>query len=69
MHNKGGNPICTLGACQVLILDEADRMLDMGFEKDIRSIVSAMKSSKVHLKLPKLHTLIPIPCRSCIPQR
>jgi superfamily II DNA/RNA helicase len=35
----------SLAHCQILILDEADRMLDMGFEKDIRSIVAGMKPS------------------------
>lgn len=29
----------TLSRVQYLILDEADRMLDMGFEPDIRNIV------------------------------
>merc|ERR1740130_2375918 len=33
----------SLKDCRVLILDEADRMLDMGFEKDIRSIVAQMQ--------------------------
>ena len=31
----------------MLILDEADRMLDMGFEKDIRTIVSQIRVSSL----------------------
>lgn len=37
---------CSLGAVQSLILDEADRMLDMGFEPSIRLIVQKMGMNK-----------------------
>ena len=33
------NTVCSLLSFTQLILDEADRMLDMGFERDIRAIV------------------------------
>jgi len=32
--------ICTLDVCRYLCLDEADRMIDMGFEDDVRTIFS-----------------------------
>ena len=33
-------------SCSFLCLDEADRMLDMGFERDINHILSQTKSKK-----------------------
>lgn len=33
----------TLAACKYLCLDEADRMIDMGFEEDVRNIMSFFK--------------------------
>lgn len=33
----------TLDSCKYLCLDEADRMIDMGFEEDIRNLMSFFK--------------------------
>ena len=33
----------TLDVCRYLTLDEADRMIDMGFEEDVRTIFSYFK--------------------------
>ena len=35
-----------LGRCEVLIIDEADRMLDMGFIKDVRKIVAMLPEER-----------------------
>ena len=35
-----------LSKVEILVLDEADRMFDMGFEKDVRKIVAAIKSTE-----------------------
>ena len=35
----------TLDVCRYLCLDEADRMIDMGFEEDVRTIFSYFKVS------------------------
>lgn len=38
-----GKKIFNLQVCRYLVLDEADRMLDMGFEEEIRTIFSFFK--------------------------
>ncbi|MFH4981833.1 hypothetical protein AB6A40_008542 [Gnathostoma spinigerum] len=41
-----GKKIFNLDICRYLVLDEADRMLDMGFEEEIRSIFSYFKNQR-----------------------
>mmetsp|Transcript_22312 Transcript_22312/g.61979 ORF Transcript_22312/g.61979 Transcript_22312/m.61979 type:complete len:608 (-) Transcript_22312:834-2657(-) len=36
---------CDLSACEFLVLDEADRMLDLGFAEDVRFIISQCPTS------------------------
>jgi superfamily II DNA/RNA helicase len=43
---KTGKVVIKLDRTQILVLDEADRMLDMGFEKDIKEIISFLKEEK-----------------------
>lgn len=43
--------VLNLNRCTYLILDEADRMLDMGFEPQIRKIVSMIRVSNSVLDL------------------
>jgi ATP-dependent RNA helicase DDX41 len=35
-----------LDICRFLCLDEADRMIDLGFEEDVRNIISHFKVDK-----------------------
>lgn len=41
-----GTGVVTLKSTRVLVLDEADRMCDMGFEEAIKKIVAQMPSTK-----------------------
>jgi ATP-dependent RNA helicase DBP3 len=41
-----GDGSCDLSQVSYLVLDEADRMLDMGFEPDIRKIISQVKQER-----------------------
>ncbi len=41
-----GKKVIRLDRCEMLVIDEADRMLDMGFIPDVRRIVYRLKESK-----------------------
>lgn len=41
----------SLDICRYLALDEADRMIDMGFEEDIRTIFSYFKVKSIILEV------------------
>jgi len=50
-----------LEVCRYLCLDEADRMIDMGFEEDVRTIFSYFKVDRLaFLCLPHIGTAISI---------
>lgn len=44
-----------LGVCRYLCMDEADRMIDMGFEEDVRTIFSFFEVCKQNFHSTPFH--------------
>lgn len=47
-HCQDGSSVLTLSSTRVLVLDEADRMCDMGFEDAIKTVGVIMKDSIIN---------------------
>lgn len=47
LHKK----MVTLSVCRYLCMDEADRMIDMGFEEDVRTIFSFFRVIIIYLNI------------------
>lgn len=54
-----------LDLCRYLCLDEADRMVDMGFEEDIRHVLSFFRVRKTSAVLSRLLSSAKIICSIC----
>ena len=55
----------TFNNCKFLCMDEADRMIDLGFEDDVRNIMSFFKVSNIIFELLYISSLFSINDRHC----
>lgn len=55
----------SLDICRYLALDEADRMIDMGFEEDIRTIFSYFKVTFTNTALQNFQSVLFSPLIQC----
>lgn len=46
LQHMDENPLFDCGMLQILVLDEADRCLDMGFEKTMNSIIENLPEQR-----------------------
>lgn len=53
LHKK----MVTLSVCRYLCMDEADRMIDMGFEEDVRTIFSFFRVRIISYNIFFMHLM------------